>query len=195
MTEVRIATPVRQRLLDGMAAQIEEHGLRATTVSDVVREAGTSKRTFYRHFPDKEACFLALYHELGLRLSEAVRDAVDDAADAGRDERVRRGVGAFLGLLSDNAMLTRAHLVEVYSLGERGLAARRMMLSDLASALSGLLAPARDGRASRPLEEWELTALMGAVHEVLLVAVETGETDLTRYLSQISALLERLAPE
>ena len=33
------------------------------TIADVVRVARVSKRTFYEHFADKEACFLALYAE------------------------------------------------------------------------------------------------------------------------------------
>ncbi len=53
--------PVRVRLEAALAVSGREKGLAATTIADVARLAGTSKRTFYEHFTDKEECFLALY--------------------------------------------------------------------------------------------------------------------------------------
>jgi AcrR family transcriptional regulator len=51
----------RERLIAAMAASIEEKGYRDTTVADVVRLARTSRRNFYEHFADRDACFLALF--------------------------------------------------------------------------------------------------------------------------------------
>ena len=56
------AQPFRRRLLDGLAASIEERGYRETTVADIVRHARTSKRTFYDHFPTKDAAETQLRH-------------------------------------------------------------------------------------------------------------------------------------
>ena len=56
-----------RRILGGMVAAVAERGYAATTITDVVRHARVSRRTFYEHFADKEACFLAAY------------DAVSDA--------------------------------------------------------------------------------------------------------------------
>ena len=53
----------RARLTAGLADAIAEKGYAAATIADVVRHARVSKRTFYEHFADKEACFLALYSE------------------------------------------------------------------------------------------------------------------------------------
>ena len=53
-----VTTPLRERLLDGLAASITEVGYRTTTVADIVRRARTSRRTFYEHFSDKEQAFL-----------------------------------------------------------------------------------------------------------------------------------------
>ena len=53
----------RRRLLEGMAAAIHEDGYRDSTVADVVRHARTSRRTFYEHFPSKQACFVDLLRE------------------------------------------------------------------------------------------------------------------------------------
>ena len=50
----------RRRLLDGLAASIDERGYRDSTVADIVRHARTSKRTFYDQFSTKEECFAEL---------------------------------------------------------------------------------------------------------------------------------------
>ncbi|MGK2938338.1 MAG: helix-turn-helix domain-containing protein [Solirubrobacteraceae bacterium] len=44
-----------------MAAAIQERGLAASTVADVVRHARASRRTFYEHFRDRDDCYLAPY--------------------------------------------------------------------------------------------------------------------------------------
>ena len=66
--------PFRRRLLDGLAASIEERGYRETTVADIVRCARTSKRTFYDYFPTKEACFVELLSANNEELVATLRD-------------------------------------------------------------------------------------------------------------------------
>src|SRR3954471_7256007 len=51
----------RGRLLDAIAKVVAEKGYAATSVADVIELAGVSRKTFYEHFRDKEACFLAAY--------------------------------------------------------------------------------------------------------------------------------------
>jgi AcrR family transcriptional regulator len=44
-----------------MVQAVNERGVVATTISDLVARAGISRRTFYEHFENKEACLLATY--------------------------------------------------------------------------------------------------------------------------------------
>ena len=44
-----------------MVQAVNERGVVATTISDLVARAGISRRTFYEHFRDKEDCLLATY--------------------------------------------------------------------------------------------------------------------------------------
>jgi AcrR family transcriptional regulator len=71
-TPLSAAPDHRRRLLEGMAAAIAEHGYAATRLADVVAHARVSRRTFYEHFEDKEACFLALYVALCDHLLEVI---------------------------------------------------------------------------------------------------------------------------
>src|SRR5579884_975427 len=49
------------RICEAMAHVVAERGYSAVTVADVVSAARISRRTFYEHFVDKEACFLETY--------------------------------------------------------------------------------------------------------------------------------------
>src|SRR5258705_8441514 len=53
--DVRATTTsiVRARIFEGMANVVGQRGYADTTISDVVKAAGISRRTFYEHFRDK----------------------------------------------------------------------------------------------------------------------------------------------
>src|ERR1700677_1322228 len=72
--------PHRQRLLDALAASITEDGYRNTTVAGIVRRARTSRRTFYEHFADKEACFIALLTDANADIIRGISAVVDRKA-------------------------------------------------------------------------------------------------------------------
>lgn len=82
----------RLRLLDGLVASIGERGYRVTTVSDIVRHARTSKRTFYDRFTSKEQCFLELLLADNETLGNSIRAAVDPNADW--HDQIRQAVEA-----------------------------------------------------------------------------------------------------
>ena len=48
----------RERLFAAMVATVASKGYEATTVADLVNLSGVSRSAFYRHFADKEECFL-----------------------------------------------------------------------------------------------------------------------------------------
>ncbi len=62
----------RERLLDATERLIAEKGATGATIEAIVKAAGVSSVTFYEHFDDKEACFLAAFD----RAVEELRAAV-----------------------------------------------------------------------------------------------------------------------
>src|ERR1700742_795871 len=52
-----------------------ERGYDATRPQDIAREAGLGHGTFYLHYPDKRACFLAFVEEARQEIDEYLRDA------------------------------------------------------------------------------------------------------------------------
>src|SRR5215467_10881651 len=52
-----------------------ERGYDATRPQDIAREAGLGHGTFYLHYPDKRACFLAFVEEARQEIDEYLRGA------------------------------------------------------------------------------------------------------------------------
>ncbi|HVV08185.1 helix-turn-helix domain-containing protein [Amycolatopsis sp.] len=52
-----------------------------TAIEDILRAAGVNRRTFYRHFPSKDALVLAMQREAGDLVRDRLRAAVDGAPD------------------------------------------------------------------------------------------------------------------
>jgi AcrR family transcriptional regulator len=166
-----LAAAHRERLLAGMEASIRHKGLEATTISDIVHHAHVSKRTFYEHFPDKEACFLALFAVTSDRIVDAIVD--DLAPDLRWEERLRACVGAYLAGMAVNPSLTTSFLLEVRSAGPRALSLRRAVVNRLVDVLLGI---AQDARAQNPelrrVDRATTTAIVGGLNELMLAAVE-----------------------
>src|SRR5258707_8565868 len=93
----------RQRLLHGVTVTVADKGFGTVTVAEISARAGVSKRTFYEHFPDKLACFLAA-HELGCQaMFDATTAASREALAAGMDslDQLRAANAAYLRFLVD----------------------------------------------------------------------------------------------
>jgi len=164
---------VRRRVIDGLAAAIADGGYVATTIADIARHARVSKRTFYEHFADKEECFLAGY----AAVADETLALITEAASQERDwlTRVHRATRAYLEALEAFPALARTYLVEIYAAGPRALELRREMHGRFAEHLRAMTDAARAEQPSlRPLTPEMATAIVGALNELVLVALERG---------------------
>ena len=190
--------PSRIRLLEGLAASITEKGYAATTIADIVRHARVSKRTFYEHFEDKEACFLASY----MAASEETLRAITTASAAPGlpwKERLQAATRAYLDALEAKPAVTRTYLLEIHAAGPRALRLRREVHQRFAEQLRGLVQTARGEHPElRALSPAMATALVGGINELVLVAVEKGRAGQLRELAETAVELVRavlVAPE
>lgn len=165
----------RGRLLEGLALSIVEKGYGATTIADVVARARVSKRTFYEHFADKQACYLALYSAASDQMLEVIAQVA--AEDGTWRERLDAAARAYLSALALQPALTRTFLMEIQAAGERALAARREVHGRFATLLRALTQDAaREDPSLTPLSAPMATAIVGGINELLLEAVEDGRT-------------------
>lgn len=167
------ADPFRSRLLDGLAEAIAERGYRASTVSDIVRAARTSKRTFYDRFASKEECFLELLRADNEALAARIRAAVDPQADW--QDQIRQAVGAYVAQIRSRPAITLSWIRELPSLGEVARPAQRRGLELMSSLLIELSGSPGFGRAGLPALSPELAViLLGGLRELTALAVEDG---------------------
>ena len=182
------AADPRQRLIEGMAAAVAARGYAATTVADVVREAGVSKRTFYEHFTAKEPCFLALYDLVSRRGLAAMQAAIDPAAPW--PSQVADGLAAWFAWLARAPHLLRPMFIELPALGEAGLSARRRAMRALTDYL---LTRARATSGHAELSPEIALAIVGGINELIVVTIEEGRLDRIGELASTAQRLVSLA--
>jgi AcrR family transcriptional regulator len=161
----------RVRLIEGLLASIEEHGYAATTIADIVAHARVSKRTFYEHFADKDALFLAAYEVVSADIMRVVAEAA--VGETSWQERVQASVRAYVDHLEENRALTRTFLLEIHAAGAPALKMRRGVHDQFAEMLRALVDAARaEGATVHPLSPQMAIAVVGGINELVLVALE-----------------------
>lgn len=164
-----VASNQRLRIVAAMLRVLERHGYPATTIGHLTREAGVSRATFYKHFEDKEACFLATYDLAAGWLCEQIERSA--ATHPEWPERVGVGVAAATRLLAANAAIANLLAIEALQAGQ---AARRRRQACL-GRLAGMLREGRPSGAELPPELDEM--LLGGVFFHVALYVETGRTE------------------
>jgi AcrR family transcriptional regulator len=105
----------RQLILEAMVRVVGRQGYKATSVADVIAEADVSRTTFYKHFEDKQECFLAAYDMLTERvLDEVIANCDGEQAWLGR---VRIGLTTIVEMFALDPQLARTAIVEVAAAG------------------------------------------------------------------------------
>jgi AcrR family transcriptional regulator len=183
-----LAPGYRARLLEGALAALAEKGYLELSVTDIVRHAKVSKRTFYEHFADKEACFLEAYAALSDELLGRVAQAAAGVEDA--DQKLARAIESYFATLSEQRQYLRAFLSEIHAAGPRALALRRKILQRFAQLLHSRVEEVRKAEPEvRELSAEMATAIVGGIHELLLFTLEQGRVDA---LSQVGATTYQL---
>jgi len=128
-----VAANHRDRLIAACSQQVQERGYGDTTVAHIIKAAAVSRRTFYEHFDDKEACFIATYDLLMSYLRARVFTAFE--AESSWPDRVRAGLGAMLDSFAEQPGLARLAMVEPLAAGPPVSEHHRLAVADFASLL------------------------------------------------------------
>jgi AcrR family transcriptional regulator len=163
----------RQRLLRALETAIAEDGYSRTTVSDIVRRARTSRRTFYEHFDSREACFVALLTEANADQVNQIAAAVDPTAPWRK--QVRQAVEAWIYSGESRAPLMVSWIRDVPSLGNAARRLQRDAMENFIEMVQALgesdeFRTAGIGPVSRP----RIIMLLGGLQELTAITVEEG---------------------
>jgi AcrR family transcriptional regulator len=135
----------RARLTEAMVWVSATHGYAAASVARVGQRAGTSRRTFYKHFANREECFIAALQQgfAGVHETLAACCAEQDTSVA----RLRAAAWEAICLIEHEPKITRMCVVEALAAGPAALEARRRALDRLAALIEGSAAPGHPGIA------------------------------------------------
>jgi AcrR family transcriptional regulator len=165
----------RERLIAAMAASIVEKGYRDTTVADVVRIARTSRRNFYEHFDDRDACFLALFDATNDAMMEQIAAAVHP--DQRLNEQVDNAVDAYIENVIEQPVLYSSFVRELPGLGQAGAERGLATLERFAEMLIGLVDAARREQpqiGARALTMDTAIIVIGGLRELAVISLQRG---------------------
>lgn len=174
-------------------------GYAETTIADIVRVAGVSKRTFYENFETKDACFLELYRTASHAALQALRSSL--APDRPWQAQVEHALSTYFAHLAAGPALVRTLFVEIHQLGPAGMQVRREVMQHLAdfmletvNALSANPSGGATGEKTSPplsLSRTMALAAVGGINELVLEAIEKGEIEQLQALSSAAGEVVR----
>jgi AcrR family transcriptional regulator len=169
LTREEVAANQRERLMRGMIDALGEKSYTKTTVSDVIKRAGVSRKAFYEHFSNKEDCLLATYDSVvaaGMsRISAAYRNGASPHGGA------RAAITALFERVIVDPNALRLVMVEIGAAGPAGIARREQLILTYEQVLRESLGlESGPGVAANPI----LRAVVGGLNKVLYTQVVSG---------------------
>jgi AcrR family transcriptional regulator len=169
-----VAQNQRDRILAAVADACSAKGYGDMSVEDIIATAGVSRRTFYEHFKNKEHAFLAAYEAVLAQLFARVNGAVDAAEEL--PDKVRAGLGAFLGFLANEPAFAKMCIVDVLAAGPEAVARRDGAMRAFAQLIT---TNARTvlGDGGPPSVDLMAETVVGGIYEVVYARVMRGELE------------------
>lgn len=175
-----IAQNQRERIITALVDTVAERGYNATTVAHITKAASVSRRTFYEHFADKEACFLAAYE----MVADHIRSSMQAAAGAFDEwpQKVRATLATMLSFLAGEPELARLCMIEPIAAGGEVGARHRASMQGFVEILK---AGRPEHSGDRPLPAATEETLVGGIVSLIVREISAGRT----------AQLEKLLPD
>jgi len=180
----------REKILEAAIQVFARSGYHDTRIDDIVGAASTSKGAFYFYFPSKEHIFLALIDQFARMLAQETTKAIAKESEGIR--RVDVALTSCVEIFGRYRPLAKIFLVQAAGLGLAFEQKRLEVLSQFAQIIKGYLDQAVAEGDIPPLDtEIAAMAWIGAINEVIIRWVLTGEPEPERTLPSLRMLLLR----
>jgi AcrR family transcriptional regulator len=163
----------RERLLAAMLRATAELGYREVSVQDVLDRAGVSRPTFYEHFENKEACFLAAFDTAAARLRKRLELAAEEGE--GWRQRFRLGLEELLRFVAEDPDAAMSLIVDARAACPPALERRDELLDHLASCLDSMVRAEADP-ANAP-SVIAAAGIIGGIEALLYARLNRGEAE------------------
>jgi AcrR family transcriptional regulator len=183
----RVKPNARARLIEAMIASAARYGYREASVARVIAQAGVSRATFYQHFEDKEACFLAAYREVAQRILAEMQLVEEELGDAGAPREI---LARLLESADRDPAAARIALLESLAGGVTVRAEHEQLVNAVELLVDTYLSEVAEG----PALEIPARCLLGGIGSVIAIRIFRGETGrLTALLDDLDAWLRSYA--
>jgi AcrR family transcriptional regulator len=174
----------RSRMLAAIVEAAAERGSANVSVAHVTERSGTSRRTFYELFEDKEDCYLQAFDELVSRVGGAMRTAHEGGK--GWSEQVRCALTVLLAMFESEPDVARLLIVDSLGAGPVVLERRRKLLEQLTDAVDR-----GGGELSRQAPPRVIAeGVVGAVFSVLHARVSSnGDDELLELVNPLTSIV------
>ena len=180
----------RGRILDAALNVFSRKGYHDTSVDEIVWESHTSKGAVYFHFPNKQALFLSLVDKFADLLERRVNEAISGETSGIR--RVSVALQTTLETFGRYRPLAKLLLVQAVGLGaifeEKRLDVHQRFVALIRVNLDQAIA---EGAIAPVDSEVVATAWMGAINEVIIQWVYTGQPEPERIYATVRPMLLR----
>jgi AcrR family transcriptional regulator len=178
----------RDRILEAAVKVFASKGYHDTKVDDIVNGSGTSKGAFYFYFPSKQDIFLALVDTFADLLESRLREKL--SVEPSGTARVDAALRVCLETFGQYRGLAKIALVQATGLGA-AFEQKRQAVNQrfIAIVRENLDAAVADGSIPSLDTEVAACAWVGALNEIVLRWVYTGQPDPVRSLPALRRLL------
>lgn len=178
----------RERILDAALNIFSNQGYHDTRLDEIVKEAGTSKGSIYFHFPNKERLFIALVDQFADVIERRAVEAIQQAPQG--MARVSAALHSVLETFGKYRRPAKILLVQAVGLGSVFEKKRLGVTDRFAALIKRYLDEAVAMGEIAPIDtEVVAHAWMGAIYNVVIQWVYTGEPDPQRILKTLLPLL------
>jgi TetR/AcrR family transcriptional regulator, fatty acid metabolism regulator protein len=181
---------VRERILDAALNIFSRKGYHDTRMDEIVDESHTSKGSIYFHFPNKEKLFLALVDQFADLIEREALAAIEQESEG--IQRVRAALESVLNTFARYRLPAKLLLVQAVGLGSVFEKKRLEITDRFAELIRTYLQEAIDVGDIEPVDVEIIShAWMGAIYNVVIQWVYTGEMERERILTALLPMLLR----
>ncbi len=189
-SQITKGAETRHRILEAAIKVFASKGYHETRVDEIVAASNTSKGAVYFHFPGKQEVFLTIIDELAGLLENRLADAITEQEDG--VERVNAALRSCLETFGKYRKLAKIFLIQAVGLGA-AFEEKRLEIHDrFVRIIKNYLDQAVEEGDIAPLDtEVAACAWMGAINEVVIKWVHTGQPEPERVLPTLRTMLLR----
>jgi len=184
-------TSTRDRIIEAAIEVLADRGYSSAGIQEIIDKAGTSKGSFYFHFPSKEKMVSQLVNQMGERLIQKVDDSIQSQPTP--LHRVSLGINTLISTFSKQQKIARILLLNVMG---HGITTDKLFLPTWNRFSQLIETELKDAVSQGQIDPIDTALLakvwLGALHEIIVQWLLTNEPNpLSQTIPELTTALLR----